>query len=279
MGCQRIVLIWCLLCGTSQAYSEKRCTVLGNREELKLWKPEEKPKDIKDITWRNSTHTLGRIKNGLKSGLLNISEDGTLELGILQNIAINNYSAKVFNTQGQLIHEAVISLQVIKPIPKPSLAFMCKPKLTIHCDFTHAPESAIYWERNGKRIDDTRATFKNDNKTLVLNAQYEPTDRFACIVQYCGTKVKNESSVPCTAEVNRRNKILGLEFWYFVAAIAGGGVLLIILVSVLLVYQCQKKRKQRQCQGKKGKLDLQAKASHPFHMLSRVAIFPSPSDD
>ncbi|XP_066562628.1 T-cell surface antigen CD2 isoform X1 [Amia ocellicauda] len=219
-----------------------QCATLGKVYTLSLGY---KPENTDDIIWKDQSQRLVRRKNMKVSDLreyVNIDQNASLLLNFLKKTDEKIYTAEVFNEAGKRVHKINIPLKVVESVSKPYLTIDCSTK-TISCGARSIDEGTLELELNGKSLN-----ISSGNVTYNVKEQYAHSPKITCIAKNCASVEKNETEMKCVGSDNKEDKILGLDFWTFIAVIAGIGALILVVISVLLVCHCKKRRNQQHSQ-------------------------------
>uniref|UniRef100_A0A672T6N0 Ig-like domain-containing protein n=1 Tax=Sinocyclocheilus grahami TaxID=75366 RepID=A0A672T6N0_SINGR len=188
-----------------------------------------------ELRW---THNKQRVylKKGsqIKLNMLNVSEDGSLILENVQKDKSGEYKGIIYDAEGKLRKETVQQLCVLEPVLEPTVMVECVEKgVNLTCSPMSKTE-VVSWMKNGIITNATGAFLH------VISSELKSGDHFSCTVsnQISKKSAKEVKPVCSDTDVNENIFIFGLDLWWMLVILTGGGSFLLILFIICLVCVC-----------------------------------------
>ncbi|KAM9820860.1 uncharacterized protein ACB057_001487 [Neosynchiropus ocellatus] len=199
------------------------------------------------LVWKHNSKRIFHRKMTILTGAKDdVTANGSLLLKNIEKKHAGDYSAEVFNSNGQVVAEIKSpSLCVLDPVSKPTVKADCGSSLvTFTCQTT---EKNIAWLQN----DQVLAHQSNLNLTLTVKESTEGA--ISCRVSNQVSESTSDQHTPpdCQQDGNGNSdserKLLGLEFWTMIIILSAGGgfVLLLIIILVVCCVCASRKRTMR----------------------------------
>uniref|UniRef100_A0A672T7S5 Ig-like domain-containing protein n=1 Tax=Sinocyclocheilus grahami TaxID=75366 RepID=A0A672T7S5_SINGR len=197
---------------------------------------DEKLQEDNELRW---THNKQRVylKKGLqiKLNMLNVSEDGSLILENVQKDKSGEYKGIIYDAEGKLRKETVQQLCVLEPVLEPTVMVECVEKgVNLTCSPMSKTE-VVSWMKNGIKTNATHAFLH------VISSELKPGDNFSCTVsnQISKKSAKNVEPVCSDTDMSEKRFLFGLDLWWLLVILTGGGSFLLILFIICLVCVCR----------------------------------------
>uniref|UniRef100_A0A8C4RWX7 T-cell surface antigen CD2-like n=1 Tax=Erpetoichthys calabaricus TaxID=27687 RepID=A0A8C4RWX7_ERPCA len=211
--------------------TEEKYVEVGQSVELK--NPHQ---NTEDIAWKKDGQVC-KMKSGKSIGNCDfgsIGSDGSLTVKNIKKIMEDDYILHNFK-DGKLLLKVTYKLQVVDPIPKPNIQFICEGKKAAVCNVTYNKDLQFKWKLNG-----------NDQTSKASKTYLLPSDisnvKLICIASFRDIqKESNSTDVKCKDEA----RPIDLN-WMLIGGIAGGGTVLIILLTITIYCYCRNKKRQRE---------------------------------
>ncbi|XP_051565793.1 T-cell surface antigen CD2 [Myxocyprinus asiaticus] len=245
---------------TGNPGSKSSCIYKAVGEKVIIQMDKEKLQAESHVTW---THNQKRVyvQRGMKVTVKELDIDHTGSL-ILENIRLDQsgeYMGEVFNSNGKFLKKNESQLCVQEPVAEPTVIFKCEEnRVTLTCNGMNHSEVVVSWIKNGK------------NESIMANAvlhvnssDLKAGDKFSCTVRNM-ISVKSAKDVQplCSDsgqhpmndnkekevksdkgnkkdDVSEKTFLFGLDFWWMLMVLTGGGTFLLILLLICIVCLCR----------------------------------------
>ncbi|XP_073701119.1 uncharacterized protein [Garra rufa] len=222
-----------------------------------------------ELRWsHNKKRVYYKRGSAIKESELNVDQHGSLVLENVQKDKSGEYTGVAYNEEGGLLKKTDQQLCVQEPVPEPTVMFEAvENEVNLICSAVHN-ESTVVWIKNGMNANVTGAVLH------INSSELKSGDTFSCTVsnminQKSAKEVKlvwsdtglhatidnddrekevNSNSGNTTANDEATQTFLGLDFWWTLVILTGGGCFLLILfiIGLVCVWYCgQKKRKAK----------------------------------
>uniref|UniRef100_A0A8C2I1X6 Ig-like domain-containing protein n=1 Tax=Cyprinus carpio TaxID=7962 RepID=A0A8C2I1X6_CYPCA len=200
-----------------------------------------------ELRWiHNQRRVYWKKGSQVKHSELNTDQYGSLILENVQKDKSGEYRGIIYDAEGKFIKETVQHLCVLEPVAEPIVLVECVEKgVNLNCSAVNNNEVVVSWMKNDMKANVTHAVLH------VTSSELKPGDNFSCTVsnQISKKSAKNVEPVCSDTDMSEKRFLFGLDLWWMLVILTGGGSFLLILVIICLVCVCrccrQNKRKAK----------------------------------
>ncbi|XP_026074252.1 T-cell surface antigen CD2-like [Carassius auratus] len=191
-----------------------------------------------ELRWAHNERKVYFKKHSqVKINVFNVTQNGSVILENVQKNSSGEYKGIIYNTNGTLKKQTVQQLCVLEPLPEPTVLVECIEKgVNLTCAVNYS-EVVVSWMKNGMKANVTHTVLH------ISSSELQSGNNFSCTVSHMGRHKSAKEVKPVCSDT-------GLDLWWMLVILTGGGSVLLILFIICLVCVCRycrrKKRKAKE---------------------------------